>query len=248
MRATKALLTAVALCLIGGLAFGQDAVKKKKAKKERAGTATAVWTETFAEEESDLASTGKNPYFILQPGHRLVYEESQGDKKTRLVITVLAETRKVGNVETRIVEERETENGELTEISRNYYAISRRTNNVYYFGEDVDEYKDGKVTGHGGTWLAGVEGATYGLMMAGTPLVGARYCQEVAPGKAMDRAEVVSLAETLETKAGAFKGCLKTEETTPLEPGSKAYKIYAPGVGLIKDGGLELVECGPAKE
>jgi hypothetical protein len=245
MRATKVFLTAVALCLVGGLASGQDAVKKKKAKKDRAATGSVVWTETFSEEESDLASAGKNPYFILQPGHKLVFEENQGDKKTRLVITVLAETKKVGNVETRIVEERETENGELTEISRNYYAISRRTNSVYYFGEDVDEYKDGKVAGHGGTWLAGVDGAKYGLMMAGTPLVGARYCQEVAPGKAMDRAEVVSLTETLETKAGTFKNCLKTEETTPLEPGSKAYKVYAPGVGLIKDGGLELVECVP---
>jgi len=83
------------------------------------------------------------------------------------VITVLAETKKVGNVETRIVEERETENGELTEVSRNYFAISRRTNNVYYFGEDVDEYKNGKVTGHGGSWLAGVEGAKYGLIKDG---------------------------------------------------------------------------------
>jgi hypothetical protein len=248
MRVTNLFLAGLALCLVGGLASGQDVEKKKKAKKDRGAKAAVAWTETFAEEEGDFASTGKNPYFILQPGYRLVYEENQGDKKTRLVITVLGETKKVGNVETRIVEERETENGELTEISRNYYAISRRTNSVYYFGEDVDEYKDGKVAGHGGTWLAGVDGAKYGLMMAGTPIVGARYCQEVAPGKAMDRAEIVSLTETLETKAGTFKNCLKTEESTPLEPGSTAFKVYAPGVGLVQDGGLVLVEYGPGKE
>jgi hypothetical protein len=32
----------------------------------------------------------------------------------------------------------------------------------------------------------------------------------------------------LETPVGKFKDVLKTEETTPLEPGEKEYKFYAP--------------------
>ena len=58
----------------------------------------------------------------------------------------------------------------------------------------------------------------------------------------MDRAEIVSLTETLKTPAGEFKNCLKTEETTPLEPGSKEYKLYAAGVGLVEDGTLKLTK------
>jgi hypothetical protein len=59
----------------------------------------------------------------------------------------------------------------------------------------------------------------------------------------MDRAEVVSVSETLKTRAGDFKDCVKTRETTPLEKGTE-YKFYAPGVGLVKDGTLHLVKYG----
>jgi hypothetical protein len=51
----------------------------------------------------------------------------------------------------------------------------------------------------------------------------------------------VSLTERMATPAGVFEGCLKTKESSPLEPFVKEYKLYAPGVGLIKDGSLELV-------
>jgi hypothetical protein len=79
------------------------------------------------------------------------------------------------------------------------------------------------------------------MMLPGTPSVGMRYYQEQAPGAAMDRAEVVSVSETLIAPAGTFSKCLRTEETTPLEPKTKEDKVYAPGVGLVKDGALELV-------
>jgi len=140
-----------------------------------------------------------------------------------------------------VVEERETENDALVEVSRNFFAISLRSNAVFYFGEDVDEYKNGRVASHGGAWRAGVNGAAFGMMMPGDPLLGARFYQEVAPKVAMDRAQIVSLNTSVTTPAGAFTNCLKTEETTPLEPGVKEYKLYARGIGLVQDGSLKLV-------
>jgi hypothetical protein len=107
-------------------------------------------------------------------------------------------------------------------------------------------YKGGKVISHEGSWLAGVKGARFGLMMPGLPLLRARYYQEVAPGLAMDRAEIVGIAGTLATPAGRFTNVLQIEETTPLEPGAKEYKQYAPGVGLLQDGSLKLVKYGAA--
>jgi hypothetical protein len=192
----------------------------------------AGWTTDFSAEKADLDSTGRNPYFILEPGYFLVLEN--GDEQLR--ITVLDETKRVDGVDCRVVEEKETKGSKVKEKSRNYFAISKRSNSVFYFGEDV-----------GGAWLSGEKGAKFGLMMPGTPLLKARFYQEVAPGVAMDRAEIISVTETVMTPAGTFKNCLKTEETTPLEPKEKEYKFYAPGIGLVQEGELKLVKYGTTK-
>jgi len=205
-----------------------------------AGQAQRPWLESFQARPSDLSTEGENQYFILKPGYQLTLEGKEGGKLVRLVVTVLNETKTVGGIETRVVEERESQGGALVEVSRNFFAIEKGTNNVYYFGEEVDAYKNGKIVNHEGAWVHRTRGARFGLMMPGSPTVGLRFYQELAPGVAMDRAEVVSLSERLTTPAGTFEHCLKTEETTPLEPGAREFKLYAAGIGLIKDGTLLL--------
>jgi hypothetical protein len=201
------------------------------------------WTQEFGVEAGELVSTGRNPFFSLEPGDRLVLAHGAD----QLTVTVLPATRVIDGVETRVVEERETSNGALVEVSRNYYAISRRTNSVFYFGEDVDMYKNGAVINHEGSWTAGVGGARFGLMMPGTPLLHGRYYQELAPRVAMDRAELVSMTERATTPAGVYTNVLKIEETTPLEPGQSEYKLFARGVGLIQDGDLKLMRIERAR-
>ncbi len=164
----------------------------------------------------------------------------------KLVITVLNETKKIGNTETRVVVEDESVNGKPVEVSRNYFAVCRQNGGIYYFGEEVDIYKDGKVASNEGGWLA-TGGNKAGLAMPGLALIGSKYYEEIAPGKAMDRAEIVSMSETLITPAGTFKDCLKTLETTPIEAAEKEYKIYAPGIGLVKDEAKVLVRYGFVK-
>jgi hypothetical protein len=200
------------------------------------------WAQDFGMESRTLVPTGENRYFVLKPGFQLVLED--GDE--RLVVTVLDQTEKVGSVTTRIVEERETKGGRVAEVSRNYFAIDAETGDVFYFGEAVDEYRNGRVVSHGGAWRADEKGFKAGMMMPGTLSVGARYYQEIAPGEAMDRAEIVGTNETLRTPAGTFSDCLKTEETSALESG-KSYKTYAPGIGLIQDEDLLLTSFGPVK-
>jgi hypothetical protein len=195
------------------------------------------WQTAFTIDPKTLATEGKSAYFVLEPGFQATFQSSGG----RLVITVLPQTESIGGVNTRVVEEREWKGAELVEVSRNYYAIDPQTGDVYYFGEDVDTYKHGKVANHEGAWRHGTNGATFGLMMPGKPAVGMKFYQEQAKGIAMDRAEIVSVGETLKTPAGAFERCVKTRETTPLEPLSREYKLYAAGVGLVKDGAMTLV-------
>ncbi len=206
------------------------------------------WMKSFDVDPIDLVTVGESPYFILKPGFRLTLEGKEGGSVVQLVITVLNETKTLGGIDTRVVEERETKDGLPIEISRNYFAIDSRTKDVYYFGEEVDMFKHGKLTGHEGAWAHGSNGARFGLMMPGKPLVGLRHFQEMAPEVAMDRAEIVSVSERVTTRAGVFEGCLKTKETTPLEMFAKEYKLYARGVGLIREGSLELVSYGLASE
>lgn len=206
--------------------------------------AKSGWVDRFDVDKKDFVSVGANDYFRLEPGYVLVLEKG----KERLVITVLGETRIVDGVETRVVEERESKGGRLVEVSRNFFAFNTADRGVYYFGEEVDIYKNDRVVRHEGAWESGKNGARFGLMVPGRPEVGARFYQEVAPGVAMDRAKIVALDASIRTPAGEFKGCLEFVETTPLEPLARDSKVYAPGVGLVKDGSLLLVEHGRKEE
>lgn len=198
------------------------------------------WQKEFNLSERNLGSTGRNQYFILEPGFRIVLEGNN----EKVAITVLDETQEVNGILTRVVEEREWKKGRLIEVSRNFFAICEETKDVFYFGEEVDMYKDGRINSHKGAWLAGKNGARAGLIIPGEPKVGMKYYQEIAPDVAMDRAEIVSLDDALRTPADLFSNCLKTKEGTALNILEKEYKTYAPGIGLIQDQKLLLTEYG----
>jgi len=195
------------------------------------------WCDTFSVNKAELTDIGRSFYFNLWPGYRLFLQHGREER----VLSVLNETQVVDGVKTRVVEQRESKDGQLVSVSRRYLAISRITGDVYYFGEDVDTYQEGQVTGHGGSWRAGVNGAKFGLLVPGRPEIGDRYYHQVAPGVAMDRGEVVSLHEDFQTPAKVFENCLRIRETSALGKGSQD-KLYAPEVGLVYDGKLVLVK------
>ncbi len=197
------------------------------------------WQKEFDIADCNLLTTGRNKYFILEPGYQLILEAG-GEK---LQITVLNETKTVDGILTRVVEEREWKDDDVSEVSNNYFSICEGTNDVFYFGEDVDNYEDGEVVNHDGAWLAGKDNKA-GLIMPGTPKTGMKYYQEIAPGVAMDRAEIISLDEICETPAGTFSNCMKVKEGTALNILETEYKYYVPGIGLIQDADLVLTKYG----
>jgi hypothetical protein len=202
------------------------------------------FTRNFHLERCTFSDRGRNLFFILQPGYTTVYRGTENGETTGLTIRVLHRTERVGGVTTRVVVERETANGELVEISRNFFAICKQNNSVFYFGEQTDIYEHGKVVSHEGSWRHGSNGARAGLFMPGLAVVGSRFFQEEAPGVALDRSEIVNLNATLDTPLHKFTNVLVSRETTPLEPGTVEFKWYAPDVGLISDGPLRLVKVG----
>src|SRR5262245_7865662 len=112
------------LMLAGAIMAGVAVSRAGTVALDAQSKTTDRWTRDFGAENGELSPTGRNPYFILEPGYQLTLR----DGGSQLVITVLDETKPVAGVTTRVVEERETKNGTPIEVSRNYFAISKRTN------------------------------------------------------------------------------------------------------------------------
>ncbi|MFG0328697.1 MAG: hypothetical protein ACF8PN_02255 [Phycisphaerales bacterium] len=195
-------------------------------------------------------AVGGNRYMNLNPGRILRYEGVEDGDLLEVLITITPATRSISFeidgveavAEARVIEEREWINGELSEVSRNFFARHVATNNIYYFGEEVDIYHKGEIIGHDGSWLAGVDNARPGLFMPAQFLIGARYYHEIAPGIAIDRAEHLAMNARVETPFGVFDDCIVIEETSEIEPDEETLAVYASGVGLIVDGPIRLVE------
>ena len=201
-------------------------------------------------EDCNLSTTGTNPYFILQPGYQLVFAGVEDGEPLNVTVTVSNETKVVGDgIATRVVEERtvNSETNDLKEITKDYFAICDKSNSVFYFGEDVNNYEDGKLVDQEGSWLHGSDNARAGLIMPGTVLLGSRYYQEIAPDVALDKAETVSMNETVNVPAGSFRDVIKMIETSDLEPGIQEDNLHAYGIGQVMDNKLELVNYGYLK-
>src|SRR5262249_20043740 len=66
---------------------------------------------------------------------------------------------------------------------------------------DGSRTKEFVVESHESAWLAGVKGVKFGLVMPSKVTLKERYYQEIAPGVALDRVEIVSLSEMVKTPA-----------------------------------------------
>ena len=221
------------------------------------GASAAIpYTREFPIENCSFKASGSNPYFRLTPGRQAYFSNQRCvaagdcDELEELWITVTDRTRQIElrddgvtrTITTRVVQEFETADGEIAEISRNFFAICQPSRDVYYFGEEVDNYEDGRIVDHDGAWLAGRRGAQPGIIMPDAAfLLGSRYFQELAPDVAMDRAEHVANDLEIDVPAGFMEDCVQVNETSPLEPGSVSTKVYCPGKGLVRDDELELI-------
>jgi hypothetical protein len=250
MKIGKAFGTAAlaALCAVLATLFAMLAAPGPAAAQPQ-------FTTEFRLEHCTWSDEGRNAYFSLEPGDVLVLAGEDDGETEEVRIAVLGQTQMVAfsaggrrhRVRARVIEERETVDGELVEVSRNFFARCRETDDVYYFGEDVDIYEDGEVVSHDGAWRAGRNGARPGLIMPATYLLGSRYFQEIAPGVALDRADHTAMGLTIRTPAGTFRNCVEVTETSPLDSGASV-KRYCPGVGLVFDSGIELVRYDVEEE
>ena len=185
-----------------------------------------------ATSHTGFSTNFSHPYFGSTPvGNQLVLEADEGGEHTRNEITVLALTRNIGGVTTRVIEEREFTNGTLAEVTYNYF-VQASDGSICYYGEDVDAYDNGTVT-HGGAWC-GVGPNQPGVFLPADPQVGMEFQNEVAPGVAEDEARIVGKGPVT-VPAGHFNNTIRIREFNPLD-GGKDFKVFAAGVGIVIDG------------
>ena len=183
-----------------------------------------------------------HPYFPLS---EVRWSEMRADD-ARVVREVLDRTRVVAGVECLILAEHEYERRgaeeELVEISYNFFAQDEG-GNVYYFGEDVDDYKDGEVVGHGGAWLVGRNAVEPCLFMPADLEIGMVFKPENSPPQASEWAIVGSITCEIEVPGGEFEGVLIMLESNHDDHWEER-KYYARGIGLISENRtLNLVEA-----
>ena len=204
---------------------------------------------TPALDPGDFGPAVTNPFFPLASVSYKVFEGDVTDGDTgetvheRVEERVLPETTTVGGIEVTIVEIYEYADGEITEHTLDYYA-QHEDGTVYYLGEDVDNYEDGEIVDHEGAWRAGEGENQAGVFMPAVPEVGASFEQERAPGIAEDSSTIIAVDQAVTVQAGAFAGCIRTEDVNPLDDATE-YKDYCPGVGIVREeseeGALELI-------
>jgi hypothetical protein len=182
---------------------------------------------------SDFTTKIDNKYFPLKPGTTFVYRGNSGGNPERDVMRVTHSTKQIMGVKCVVVDDRVWAGGKLTEKTFDYYAQDKK-GNVWYFGEDSKEYKNGKVS-TAGSWEAGKAGAKPGIIMQAHPKVGQTYRQEYRKGSAEDMAKVLVLNSSAKVPYGSFDQVLVSKEWSPLEPGVVEHKSYAAGVGDIKE-------------
>jgi hypothetical protein len=183
-----------------------------------------------------------NPYLPLSKFHRCTYSGQEDGARQVIKRTVLDRTRSFVvdgvPVEAMVVKDRVHEEGELIEDTHDFFAQDDR-GAVRYLGERVRDIRDGRVVGHGGSWLFGRDTDRIGVLMPAHPRRGHRWLSENAPPITVEHDRVVARHD----------GTVTVREFA-LPDREVEHKLYARGVGVIAEfpphGDVGLEGCDPA--
>lgn len=186
-----------------------------------------------------------NSYFPFAPGAVKVFRGKSDGARVTVVDIFREDTRDFvldsTTVTCHLLQETEFEDGALTEISYNYFAQAD-DGTVYYFGEVVDNYEEGEIVDHEGSWLVGgpvgddppetAAVSAPALFMPANPEVGDEFRPEDVPGGPQEIDTVHGVDRTVKVPAGKYSGGIEIRELSL--PDQRETKWYAPGVGVLK--------------
>ena len=228
-------LVAVAIAACGGIAANGADVGTQGPDRDPPNRGLPQGSEPVNLDPADFSTRIDNPYWPMRPGSRWVYGETDTEgTRQKVVVTVTHKTKRIANgVTARVIRDVVTENGVPVEITDDWYAQDER-GNIWYLGEAVRNYENGKLVDRAGSFEAGVDGAQAGVVMPADPVPGLSYRQEYYKGHAEDKAAIVTVGqEQVEVPFGHFTRVLMTRDLVPTEPKVQELKFYARGVGPL---------------
>jgi hypothetical protein len=191
----------------------------------------------------DLATpTFGNPTSITNPLHptsevlQTIYGGHVDGKPFRTEVTLLPGTKPIvwqgKSVDAATSQYVAYLDGRIQEVAIDWYAQAD-DGSVWYFGEDVFNYEDGKVVDTKGTWVAG-DATPAAMIMPARPQVGNVYRSENAPGIAFEEVRVDKTDQQIDGPSGKISGAIEVNELHM--DGTREGKVFAPGYGEFSTG------------
>jgi hypothetical protein len=184
-----------------------------------------------------------NPWSPLKPGtqYALTGETIAGSGLLphEVIFTVSDVVKPIAGIETRVLWDRDFDNGALAEAELAFFAQDD-AGNLWMMGEYPEEYdpETGAFQGAPSTWIPGLDRAIPGTLMLADPLHGSGYyLQGRAPSiRFLDCAMVYKTGLDVCVPVGCYSNVLETDERGPLEQNSgHQRKYYVRGIGNIRN-------------
>jgi hypothetical protein len=178
-----------------------------------------------------------NPLFPIGNLHSAVLLGNDAGHPLKIETTLLRGTKTIEwngkKVKTLVSQFVSYLDGRIHEVALDWYAQAD-DGAVWYFGEDVFNFKDGKVADMDGTWLAGKDGPA-GMIMPADPQVGQVYRAENIPGYVFEEVTVKAAGLTVDGPRGPVPGAMVGQENHLIESFYED-KTFAPGYGEFRSG------------
>ena len=157
-------------------------------------------------------------------------------KPFRTEVTLLPETKPIEwggkTVDTAVIQYVAYLDGRIHEVALDWYAQAD-DGSVWYFGEDVFNYEDGKVADTEGTWIANDQ-TPAAMIMPAKPAAGNVYRPENAPEVVFEQVRVEKVDQTVPGPSGDISGAIEVMELHM--DGTSEGKVFAPGYGEFSTG------------
>jgi hypothetical protein len=184
-----------------------------------------------------------NPLFPVSRQESVLLLGRVDGRAFRTEVTLLPETRIIEwhgeQVETLVSQYVAYLDGRIHEVAYDFYAQDD-AGAVWYFGEDVFNFRDGFIADTHGTWIAGKDGPA-AMIMPADPRVGDVYRPENIPGFVFEEVTVKSVGRGLDGPLGPVEGGLLIEELHM--DGNTETKTFGPGYGEFFTAGGGDVEA-----
>ena len=243
-------------CGSGSAPVAAECVKLVEESGQTTGECLAVAPDS---QRVDLGTaTFSKPTPITNPLHptsevkQVIMGGQADDKPFRTEVTLLPGTRPIvwhgKPVDTAIVQYVAYLDGRINEVAMDWFAQAD-DGSVWYFGEDVSNFEDGKVADTNGTWMAS-DKTPAAMIMPAKPAVGDIYRPENAPGVVFEQVRVEKIDRSVRGPSGEISGAIDVIELHM--DGTTEGKVFAPGYGEFSTGApggdLEAVSLASPKD